>query len=98
MGYFDMPIAIVGSYVAGFASGWLARSAVTSSREVVVRTLVFAQALRDGVRRVVAEQGEWFEDLFAESKARYQASRVGPVADARARPHVANDVSRPRAA
>ena len=94
-----MPIAIVGAYVAGFASGWLARSAVSSSRELVVRGVVFAHQLRDGVRRVIAEQTEWFEDLFAESKARYEAGQSAPVADARARPRVvANDVSRSRAA
>ncbi len=95
----EMPIVAVGAYVAGFASGWVARSAVSSSRDVVVQAIVLAHRARDGVRRVVAEQREWFEDLFAEGRARYEFSQTDPIADARQKPRVvANDVDRIRAA
>jgi hypothetical protein len=94
-----MPIVAVGAYVAGFASGWIARSAVSSSREVVVQAIVLVHRAKDGVRRVVAEQREWLEDLLAEGRARYEHGQTEPIADARARPRVvANDGGSARAA
>jgi hypothetical protein len=35
-----------------------------------------AHKLREGARRILAEQVEWAEDMFAEGRARYDATRV----------------------
>lgn len=77
-----MPFRTVGAFVAGVGVGWAARSTVGSTREAMVRALVVAHKLRDGARRVLAEQVEWAEDMFAEGRARYELEREeGPIDD-----------------
>lgn len=58
------------AFGAGFVSGWLARSAVGSTREAIVRGLSLAMKLRDRMRRVAADQMEWWEDMVAEADSR----------------------------
>jgi hypothetical protein len=70
-----MPLATVSAFVAGFATGWASRSLVGSTREALVQTIVVAHKARENVKRVVAEQVEWVEDMFAEGRARYEAQR-----------------------
>ena len=58
------------AFGAGFVSGWLARSAVGSTREAIVRGLALAMKLRDRMRRAAADQVEWWEDMVAEADSR----------------------------
>src|SRR5262249_45780699 len=58
------------AFGAGFVSGWLARSAVGSTREAIVRGLALAMKLRDRMRRAAADQMEWWEDMVAEADSR----------------------------
>ena len=58
------------AFGAGFVSGWLPRSAVGSTREPIVRGLSLAMKLRDRMRRVAADQMEWWEDMVAEADSR----------------------------
>ena len=59
-------------YVAGFASGWLVRGTVDSSRGLVVGALAAAYGIADRAKRFGAIEREYFEDLLAEAKARYE--------------------------
>jgi hypothetical protein len=59
------------SFAAGVVTGWTARSVFGSTRELAVRGLTVAIAMRERVRRAAAEQVEWWEDTVAEAKARY---------------------------
>jgi len=77
-----MALSTVAAFAAGFATGWIGRSVAGSTREAIVQTLVAAQRVRDGARRIVAEQVEWAEDLLAEGRARYeQLSQAAPIDD-----------------
>jgi hypothetical protein len=40
-----------------------------------VQALVLTHGAREKVKRLVAEQSEWVEDMFAEGRARYEAKR-----------------------
>jgi len=71
-----MAAKTVGAFAAGVVVGWIGRSVLGSTREAVVQVLVLSQRVRDGLKRVVAEQVEWLEDTFAEGRARHEASRV----------------------
>lgn len=85
----------LGIFLAGFASGWMARSTVDSSHELVVSLLAAAQTAYERIRRVAAMEREHIEDLFAEARARHEAKRSSADAAPPA-PHAA--VSRARAA
>ncbi|HEY8090043.1 MAG TPA: hypothetical protein VIF09_19410 [Polyangiaceae bacterium] len=86
------------AFAAGFASGWVGRSVAGSTREAMVQALVVAHKVRNGVRRIVAEQVEWAEDLLAEGRARYeQLSEVSPI-DVEVPPQVVGIERRGRAA
>jgi hypothetical protein len=61
------------AFGVGFVSGWLARSAVGSTREAIVRGLSLAMKLRDRMRRAAADQMEWWEDMVAEADSRRAA-------------------------
>jgi hypothetical protein len=77
-----MALSTVAAFAAGFATGWVGRSVAGSTREAIVQTLVVAHRARDGMRRIVAEQVEWAEDLLAEGRARYdQLSQAAPIDD-----------------
>ncbi len=70
-----MALRTLGAFVAGMGVGWAARSTVGSTREAMVKALVVGDKVRDGVRRVLAEQIEWAEDMFAEGRARYEIEK-----------------------
>ncbi|MGH7282114.1 MAG: hypothetical protein ACRELY_11360 [Polyangiaceae bacterium] len=70
-----MALRGAGYFLAGFASGWVVRSTVDSSRDVPVRILSAAFSLTDRVRRMVAMERERLEDLVAEGRARYETKR-----------------------
>ena len=77
-----MALSTVAAFVAGFGAGWIGRSVAGSTREALVQTLVAAHKVRDGARRIVAEQVEWAEDLLAEGRARYeQLGQPAPIDD-----------------
>jgi hypothetical protein len=65
----------VGIFLAGFASGWLVRSTVDSSRGLVVGAVAAAYGTVERLKRLVAIEREHLEDLIAEGKAKYQADR-----------------------
>jgi len=68
-----MAAATVSAFLAGVVVGWVGRSAAGSSREALVEAIVATHAIRERAKRVVAEQVEWVEDLFAEGRARFEA-------------------------
>jgi hypothetical protein len=76
------------AFAAGFATGWVGRSVAGSTREALVQALVVAHKVRDGARRLLAEQVEWAEDLFAEGRARYEQLREAPPIDSELPPQV----------
>jgi hypothetical protein len=100
----------LGFFVAGFASGWVARSAVESSHDLAVGVVAAAYGAYDRTKRLVAIEREHLEDILAEGKARYESKRArshaAKAADARrdGQPGVAStspraaDVPRVRAA
>lgn len=60
------------AFSAGFAAGWIARSAVHSSRDAAVTLLAFCIDAIERIRRIVAIERERFEDLIAEARVRAQ--------------------------
>jgi hypothetical protein len=79
----DSPLAflegrmkLVGLFVAGFAAGWVVRSAVDSSHDLAVGLVATAYGAYDRTKRLIAVEREHMEDLFAEGKARYEAKRA----------------------
>ena len=88
-----MALRTTAAFFAGVASGWVARSALGSSREAVVTVVVAAHRGRERVKRVVAQNAEWLDDLFAEGRARYDASRDMPAVDHDTPPHVAAETA-----
>jgi hypothetical protein len=92
-----MATKTMAAFLAGVATGWGLRSILGSSREVVVRAIVFAHEAHDRVRRTVAERVEWLDDLFAEGRARYEEGREAAPLDHEAPPQVSDD-ARERAA
>jgi hypothetical protein len=93
-----MALSTVAAFVAGFATGWVGRSVTGSTREALVQSLVAAHKVRDGARRIVAEQVEWAEDLMAEGRARYDQLREAPAMDDEVPPRVLELTKRERAA
>lgn len=65
-----------GLFMAGFASGWVVRSTVDSSRDLAVNVIATAYGAYEGTKRLVAIEREHMEDLFAEARARYEARRA----------------------
>ncbi len=64
----------LGIFVAGFAAGWVVRSAVDSSRSLAVSGVSAAFGTVDRLRRVLAIEKEHLEDLVAEGKAKHAAT------------------------
>jgi len=83
-----MAMRTVGAFVSGFAAGWIARSAVGSTREVAISALLGIDGLRHEVIRVVAEQIERIQDLFAEGLTRHDSERVSGAVDEASPPRV----------
>jgi len=63
------------AFVAGVATGWLLRSGVGSMRGLAVQVVAGGLTVAEGGRRLVATEREYFEDLLAEGRARFQAGR-----------------------
>ena len=64
----------LGIFLAGFASGWVVRSTVDSSRSLAVSGVSTVFGTLDRVRRVLAIEKEHLEDLVAEGKAKHEAT------------------------
>jgi hypothetical protein len=75
-------------FTAGVAVGWGARSTLGPTREASVRVLVAWQNIKEAVGRIVTEQIERMEDLFAEGRAQYESVHVKPPLDEDALPHI----------
>jgi hypothetical protein len=67
-----MPVGESIAFAAGVVAGWTGRAVLGSSREALVKALVAGHGVREQVKRLVAEQSEWIEDMFAEGRARYE--------------------------
>jgi hypothetical protein len=83
----------LGMFVAGFASGWVVRSAVDSSHDLAVGVVAMAYGAYDRTKRLVAIEREHLEDLVAEGKARYESKRARATSaprDARPGPRAAD--------
>jgi hypothetical protein len=65
----------LGIFLAGFASGWVVRSTVDSSRGLAVSGVSAVFGTLERVRRVLAIEKEHLEDLVAEGKAKHSAGR-----------------------
>jgi hypothetical protein len=77
------------SFAAGVLAGWMARSTVDSSREAFVRLVSLGYGAAARVRRIVALEREWLDDLFAEAKARSTPAPKAPPTNGDARPQPA---------
>jgi hypothetical protein len=71
----------IGAFASGVVVGWVARGVLGSEREVLLRSIVLAQSINDRVRRVAAEQVEWWQDLVAEARARIDLNREAHAPD-----------------
>jgi hypothetical protein len=69
-------IARFGIFLAGFGTGWVARSTVTSSRDAAVKMIAGALGAADRVRRAIAMEREHVEDLYAEAQATFRGRRA----------------------
>ena len=87
---------LVGLFMAGFAAGWVVRSAVDSSHDLAVGVIASAYDVVDRAKRLVAVEREHIEDLFAEGKARFEAKRARAAGSRESGPRVA-EVPRVRA-
>lgn len=65
------------TFFAGFTTGWAVRATANSSRSLVVALIAQAHGAVDRVRTLTAIEREALEDLLAEGKAVYEASRRG---------------------
>jgi hypothetical protein len=86
---------LVGLFVAGFAAGWVVRSAVDSSHDLAVGMIAGAYGVYDRTKRLIAIEREHLEDLVAEGKARYESKRARSSRTEASGPRVA-EVPRPR--
>jgi hypothetical protein len=66
----------VGIFAAGFASGWVARSSVDSSRGAVVAAVATYFKAIERLKRIVAIEREHLEDLVAEGRAKFEVDRA----------------------
>jgi hypothetical protein len=63
-------------FVAGFASGWMTRGQVDSSRAAVVAIVATYFKSVERVKRIVAIEREHLEDLVAEGRAKFELDRA----------------------
>jgi hypothetical protein len=64
------------AFLAGFATGFVARGTVDSSRNLTVGLISATYEVLDRAKRFVAVEREHLEDLVAEGKAHYEAKRA----------------------
>ncbi len=67
-------------FTAGFATGWLARSAVDSSQGAAVTLLAFLMDTMERVKRLTAIERERLDDLMAEARAQVNARKAARAA------------------
>jgi hypothetical protein len=80
------------AFAAGFAAGWLARSAVDSSKSAVIEMTALGLDAVARIKRALAVEREQFEDLIAEARdlaARRRARRARARAEAAPVEHAA---------
>jgi hypothetical protein len=65
----------IASFAAGFAAGWIVRSAVDSSHEAVVKLVSLGYDAAARARRIFALERERFDDLMAEVGVHVRAER-----------------------
>jgi hypothetical protein len=65
-----------GIFAAGFASGWVARGSVDSSRGAVVAVVATYFKAVERMKRLVAIEREHLEDLIAEGRAKFENDRA----------------------
>jgi hypothetical protein len=82
-----MALETSATFLSGVVTGWLLRSIMGSSREAAVRVVVGAHRGRERMKRSIAQNAEWLDDLIAEGRERYHAAR-GEVLDDTAPPTV----------
>jgi hypothetical protein len=63
-------------FMAGVATGWVLRSSFDSFRDVTVRGMSVWFDANERLRRFVAVEREYFEDIVAEARSRFEASRA----------------------
>lgn len=68
--------------VVGFAAGWATRAVFDSGRQVLVALTAAAYGARETARRVAGFEREYFQDLVAEGKARWEETRRRRAAEA----------------
>lgn len=61
---------------AGVATGWILRSSVDGFRDLTVGGIASAHDVMERMRRFAATEREYFEDLLAEGRARYEVRRA----------------------
>jgi hypothetical protein len=66
----------IGFFLAGVAAGWVMRASFGSLRNIAVGAVTASYEAVDKVRRFVAEEREFFEDLMAEGRARFEAGKA----------------------
>jgi hypothetical protein len=67
---------VIVAYAAGVATGWVARSAFGSLREVAVGAVATGLDVSERLRRVLATEREIIEDLFAEARSMVETNRA----------------------
>ncbi len=70
------------AFAAGFAAGWVVRSAIDTSKPATVQVVAFVLDSVARVRRVTAIELERFEDLVAEARDLVARRRAARDADA----------------
>jgi hypothetical protein len=65
----------MGAFLAGVATGWVGRGLYDAPRHELVTSVEKGMHAFARVRRWVSERVEWAEDVVAEGKARFEASR-----------------------
>lgn len=71
--------------VLGFAAGWAVRAFFDSGRQAVVAMTAAAYGAVETGRRFAGFEREYFEDILAEGKARWEERRARRAARAAAR-------------
>lgn len=69
-------MAGLGTFMVGFASGWLVRSTIDSTRTGIVAILSACHVAVERTRFAVATEREYFADLAAEARSRYERIRA----------------------
>ena len=83
-----MAVRATMAFFAGVAVGWVGRSTLGSSREAMVQALVLTHGVREKLKRTVAENVEWVEDMVAEGRARYESKRDASAIEHDMPPHI----------